>query len=419
MIQTTTLPNGLTVASDSFEHVETVALGVWLNIGARHETKAENGIAHMLEHMAFKGTTNRSALDISKVIEDVGGYMNAYTSREMTAYYVRLLKKDVALGVDIISDILQNSSFDEAEFSREQGVVIQEIGRSNDTPDDVVFDYFQETAYGDHPMGWPILGSKKIIENLKAEQVKSYLERHYGVHNMVLCASGNVDHDELCKLAEKYFTKVTDKGNQTPLTASYQGGDYRKQKDLEQIHVVMGFPTVGFFDDYYYDYLVLASIMGGGMSSRLFQEIREKRGLVYTISADQYSFSDGGLLSVYAGTSPEKVGELIPVVADEFKKACNSITPEELQRVKNQMQAGLLMGLESTANRAERLARQMAFYKKPISMEDILSKIEQVNLQRLHSICTKTLMEKPTLTTLGNLAQVPSYESFENLLKAG
>jgi predicted Zn-dependent peptidase len=404
MIRTTTLENGLRVAT--------------VNIGTRHEKKSENGIAHMLEHMAFKGTLTRSALDISKAIEDVGGYMNAYTSREMTAYYVRVLRKDVELAVDILADILQHSVFDAEEFSREQGVILQEIGRSNDTPDDVVFDYFQETCFGDHPMGWATLGTEDIIKSLTPAAVKSYMDRHYGVKNMVFSAAGHIDHDQLCKLVGKYFTKLSDKGDQTPLPASYRGGDFRKSKELEQVHVVLGLPTVNVFDPTYYDYMILASILGGGMASWLFHEIREKRGLVYTISADQYSYSDAGMLTIYAGTSPKEVGQLLPVVCDELKKATHTITEEEVNRAKNQMQAGLLMGLESTSHRCERLAKQMHLFNRPIPMEEILEKINRVSVQSVQNSCQSLLSGRPTLTTLGLIDQVMSFEELETGLAA-
>jgi predicted Zn-dependent peptidase len=416
MIKTTTLANGLRVASDSFDHVETIALGVWLNIGTRHEKKSENGIAHMLEHMAFKGTTTRSALDISKAIEDVGGYMNAYTSREMTAYYVRVLRKDVELAVDILSDILQNSVFDATEFAREQGVIIQEIGRSNDTPDDVVFDYFQEACFGDHPMGWPTLGTEEIIRSLTPEAVKAYMDRHYGVNNMVFAASGNIDHDQLCKLVDKHFTKVADKGDQTPKPTEYAGGDKRETKELEQVHVVLGLPTVNLFDPTYYDNVILASILGGGMASRLFHEIREKRGLVYTISADQYSYSDAGMLTIYAGTGPKEVAELLPVVCEELKKATHTITEEEVNRSKNQMQAGLLMGLEGTSNRCERLAKHMHMFNRPIPMEETLEKINKVTVESVQEACKRILKQKPTLTTLGLVDHVLSYDDLVHTL---
>lgn len=410
MIRTTTLANGLRIASDTIDHVETVALGVWLNIGTRHEKKSENGIAHMLEHMAFKGTTNRTALDISKAIEDVGGYMNAYTSREMTAYYVRVLRKDVELAVDILSDILQNSVFDPVEFAREQGVVLQEIGRSNDTPDDVVFDYFQETCFGDHPMGWATLGTENIIKSLKPDAVKAYMDRHYGVKNMVFCAAGRIDHDQLCGLVDKYFTNLADKGDQTPRPAEYMGGDFRQTKELEQVHVVLGLPTVNIFDPTYYDCMILASILGGGMASRLFHEIREKRGLVYTISADQYSYTDAGMLTVYAGTGPKEVAELLPVVCRELKKAATTITEEEVNRSKNQMQAGMLMGLESTSNRCERLAKHMHLFGRSIPMEEVLEKLGRVNVESVRAACQKILTGKPTLTTLGMVEHVMKYE---------
>ena len=309
-----------------------------------------------------------------------------------------------------MADILQNSTFDPIEFSREQGVIIQEIGRSNDTPDDVVFDYFQEACFGDHPMGWGTLGTEEIIRSLTPNAVKAYMDRHYGVKNMVFSASGNIDHEQLCGLVGKYFTKISDKGDQTPKPAAYVGGDKRENKELEQVHVVLGLPTVNLFDSTYHSHMILASILGGGMASRLFHEIREKRGLVYTISADQYSYSDAGMLSIYAGTGPKEVAELLPVVCEELKKATHTITEEEVNRSKNQMQAGLLMGLEGTSSRCERLAKHMHMFNRPIPMAETLEKINKVTVESVQEACKNLVQQKPTLTTLGQIEHVMSYE---------
>ena len=276
--QLSTLANGLRVATDRIDTVDTVSLGIWVDVGTRHEQADINGVAHFLEHRAFKGTTRRSALTIAEEIEAVGGHLNAYTSRESTAYYAKVLKEDVQLALDILSDILQNSTFQPEEIERERAVILQEIGQANDTPDDIVFDHFQECAYPDQAMGRPVLGSPEIIRKIERETVIGYLRKHYGAQRMVLAAAGHVDHERLAELADNLLGGLPAERPATTEPAYYAGGDRREQRDLEQLHLVLGFPGVVLGDPDYYAASVLSTALGGGMSSRLFQEIREKRG---------------------------------------------------------------------------------------------------------------------------------------------
>src|SRR5271156_1213565 len=311
-----TLPNGPRIVTDRIDTVATVSLGLWVDVGTRHEPAKVNGVAHFLEHMAFKGTKRRSALAIAEEIEAVGGHLNAYTSRESTAYYAKVLKEDLPLALDILADILMNSSFDPAEFERERTVILQEIGQANDTPDDIIFDHFQERAFPDQAMGRPTLGSPEIIRRLSRESVIAYLRDHYGAARMVLSASGNLDHDRFVDLADRLLSAMPAIGaNGHAITAEparYIGGEYRQGRDLEQLHLVLGFPSLALGDPDYYAASVLSTAFGGGMSSRLFQEVREKRGLVYTIHSFAHSFRDGGLFGIYAGTGEEEAGELMP-----------------------------------------------------------------------------------------------------------
>ncbi len=415
-IQSTVLPNGLRVVSDFIPSVETASLGVWLDVGTRNETKDINGIAHMLEHMAFKGTERRTALQIAEEIEAVGGYLNAYTGRETTAYYARILKEDAPLAVDILSDILQYSTFDAAEFQKEQSVIIQEIGQSNDTPDDIVFDYFQETCFPGHSMGWTTLGTVDVIQSLKPETVKDYMKRHYGAKQMVFSAAGNIDHDDLVQMVSKGFTNLTPDCSHSPTPARYQGGDYRQDKELEQVHVLLGFEGVPYGHKDYYALSVLSTLLGGGMSSRLFQEIREKRGLVYTVYSYMSSYKDSGVFGIYAGTGEDEVKELFPVVCEQLKTLGSTLNETEINRAKAQLKASLMMGLESTSNRCERLANHVLIYGRPLSSAEIIKSINNVTKEDLKNLSDRLFKSPLTLTTLGPIKNVISFDEVQKQL---
>jgi predicted Zn-dependent peptidase len=412
----TVLSNGLTVVTDSIDSVQTTSLGMWVKVGTRHETKAQNGISHLLEHMAFKGTKTRTAQQIAEEVENVGGYLNAYTSRETTAYYARVLGHDTALATDIVADILQNSTFDAGEFEKEQSVVIQEIGQANDTPDDIIFDHFQNTCFPNHPMGWPTLGTAEVVQSLTPSMVQNYMNSLYGAQQMVFSAAGCVEHGEIVALAEKHFQKLPKDCAATVLPAQYVGGDYREQKDLEQVHVILGFEGLPYEHPHYYTLSVLSTLFGGGMSSRLFQEIREKRGLVYSIYSYASSYADTGIFGIYAGTGPDEVGELIPVVCEQITTLGATVKEAELARAKAQLKAGMLMGLESTSNRCERLANQYLLYGRHIPTEETIQKINAVSLEDIQVLCQNLFRGKPTLTALGPVQHVASYSKVCDLL---
>lgn len=405
-IKITTLDNGLRVATNSFSGVETAALGVWVGVGARNEPENINGISHVLEHMAFKGTEKRNAKDIAEAVENVGGHLNAYTSRENTAYYARVLKQDVPLALDIIGDILTNSTFDESELSREKGVIVQEIGQSLDTPDDIIFDYFQETAFKEQSLGRPILGSVAHVESFTPHQLNNYLKTNYKTQRMVLSASGNVDHDEVVDLANKHFASFEKESSLYKEKAAYSGGDFRQDRDLEQAHIILGFEGVANTSDDFQKAIVLSTLLGGGMSSRLFQEVREKRGLVYSIYSYNASYSDTGLFAIYAGTSPEKVDELVPVVLTELENVSKNIELSELNRAKAQLKAGTLMGLESTSSKCEQLAQHMLVFGRPISFQEIIEKIDAVNIDDLQFFAKKLFGQKKSFSLLAPLEKI-------------
>src|ERR1700746_840486 len=377
--QLSTLANGLRVATDRADTVDTVSLGIWVEVGTRHEPAGINGVAHFLEHMAFKGTDRRSALSIAEEIEAVGGHLNAHTSRESTAYYAKVLKEDVPLALDILSDILQNSTFQPEEIERERAVILQEIGQANDTPDDIVFDHFQECAYPDQAMGRPVLGSPEIIRKIERETVIDYPRKHYGAQRMVLAAAGHVDHDRLAELADNLLGGLPAERPATTEPAYYAGGDRREQRDLEQLHLVLGFPGVVLGDPDYYAASVLSTALGGGMSSRLFQEIREKRGLVYTIHSFVPGSSGGGGFGIYARPGEAEAAELVPAICNEVIRIEDGLTPVELNRAKTQMKAGLLMSLESSSARCEQLAQHLLIHGTPFDPVDIVRRIEAVD----------------------------------------
>lgn len=402
-IEVTRLKNGLTVATDRISEVESAALGAWVGVGTRHEAPEVNGVAHLLEHMAFKGTRRRSAQDIAEEIEAVGGHLNAYTSRENTAFYARVLSDDVPLAVDIIADILQHPTFDEEELTREREVVLQEIGQSIDTPDDIIFDHFQETAFPGQAIGRPVLGRAEIVRGIGRDTLNRYLNSYYGAANMVIAGSGRIDHDSFVELVDDAFSELPDALEGPVEQARYQGGAFREDRQLEQVHLVVGLPGVGIRDPDYYTLSVLSTLFGGGMSSRLFQEVREKRGLVYSIYSFVAAYSDGGLFGIYAGTGPNQVPELIPLLGRELQRLAEDASEQEVIRARAQLKASILMGRESTSGRCEQLAQQILIYGRPLSVEEIVARVEAIDVAAVRGLAARLAAGQPTLASLGPL----------------
>lgn len=409
VVRISTLANGLRVVTDEIPHVQTCAIGVWVGTGSVHEPAELNGISHVLEHMAFKGTETRNAREIAEVIESVGGYLNAYTSRDMTAYHARVLKEDATLAVDVLADILQNSIFDADEFAREQEVIIQEIGQTIDTPDDIIFDYFQEVCYPEQPLGRAILGTEALVRSFTPEQVKGYMQRNYSLDNMILAAAGNISHEEVMALAESKLHKFIPKANRPAFPPHFEGSTQVFEKDLEQAHIVFGFEGTPYHHPHYYVSSVYSTLLGGGMSSRLFQEIREKRGLVYTIYSFPTSYVNTGQFSIYAATSAEQVKDLLPVMYEELRRVPKTLTLEEVNRAKAQLKAGLMMGAESTMARCEQAARQTLVYGHPISLAAISQQIEDVTFEDVVEFSTTLLTRKTALVGHGPIQKLASF----------
>ena len=417
-VRTTSLDNGMTVITDDMPHLESASLGIWVKAGSRSETEAEHGISHVLEHMAFKGTKTRNALQIAQAIEDVGGELNAATSVEHTGYFARVLKDDVPLAADILADILQNSLFDQTELDREQQVIVQEIGAARDNPDDHVFDLFQQAAYPDQPIGRTILGTVDSVRSFSPGTIRDYMDRNYVGDQMVVCAAGAVDHEALVDIAQKRFTTLRADGAPVPEKAHYVGGEQRVLSDHEQAHIVLGFEGRAYNSDGFYAAQILASILGGGMSSRLFQEVREKRGLCYSVYAFHWAFADSGIFGVAASTGEDEVTDLLPVVLDELRKATETITDDEVVRVRNQIRAGLLMSLESPSSRAGQLARQQILWGRPIPLQETVDRISRITAERVKQVARQLFDNSSvSLAGIGPVAKLPDVDAITLRLK--
>ena len=399
--------------------LKSASLGVWVGAGGRHERSEQNGIAHFLEHMAFKGTEKRNSLQIAEAIEDVGGYINAYTSREMTAYYVRVLEPDVPLAMDVISDIVLNSVFDPSEVEIERGVILSEIGQSLDTPDDVIFDWLQEVSYPDQPLGRTILGPEERVRSFTRDDLHAFVKEQYTPDQMVLSAAGSVDHDQLVKMAEAAFGGLPRRIARVLQPAVYHGGERRVIKDLEQAHFAMAFETASYRNDEIYTAQVFSLALGGGMSSRLFQEVREKRGLCYTIYAQAGAYVDTGSITIYAGTSGSDVAELSILCIDELRRAADDMSEAEVNRARVQMKAGMLMGLESPSSRCERLARMVMIWGRVPGLDEVVAKIDAVNtggvVEYAARLCASGV---PSLALYGPVAAAPEVGVLANRLAA-
>ncbi len=415
----TTLPNGLRIVSEKMPGLASASVGIWITAGGRHEEPAQNGIAHFLEHMAFKGTERRSALQIAEEIEDVGGYINAYTSREMTAYYARVLEADVPLALDVISDIVLNPVFDEDDIETERHVILQEIGQALDTPDDIIFDWLQEAAFPDQALGRTILGPAERVSAFGQQDLRRFVGDHYGPGQMIVAAAGAVDHDALVRQAESIFGALSPIAVPALQPARWQGSERREVKDLEQVHFALGFAGPGYRDGDLYPAQVYATAMGGGMSSRLFQKIREERGLCYSIYAQSGSYDDTGMMTVYAGTSAGEIGDLCTLTMDELKRAADDMTEAEVARARAQMKAGLLMGLESPSSRAERMARYLAIWGRVPGLAEATARIDAVTAADVRAYAERLVTARDSALALyGPVEAAPGLEAIRDRLAA-
>ena len=409
-VEISKLPNGLHVLTHNMPHLESVALGIWIKAGARDENPEENGVAHFLEHMAFKGTKRRSAQDIAEEIESAGGEINAATGMETTTYYARTLKADWPLALDILADIFTESTLDAEELERERDVILQEIVASKDQPDDLVFDLAQSASYGDHPLGRSILGSAELVQAMTREQMVSWRDRNYWASRIVICATGNVNHADFTAAATKLFGHIPQGHAPQRQPPTFAGTAQTEQKPLDQTHLVLSFPAPNYRDPRVYQLQVLASILGGGMSSRLFQEVREKRGLCYSVFAFGTTYEDTGQLGVYAATSPDHTPELLNVTANVMMSMVDEITEKEIARAKAQLKTSLVMNLESASSRADQIARQFLAFGEVPEMATLIKKIEAVTAEQVRNLALEIFKSAPpSLSAVGQLSALESH----------
>ena len=416
-INLTSLNNNLKIITVERPQTETVSLGIWVNTGSAYETPDNNGISHFIEHMVFKGTQKRDFKAISEDIENVGGATNAYTSREFTSFYAKMLKQDLELAVDVLADFVMAPTFPNEEMVKEKEVVVQEIKQTFDDPSDAVFEHFQEKAFAEQAVGRSILGTAELVRSFDEHKLREYMNSHYAGENIVVTAVGNLKHENFVKLVSERMNRLRPNINFIKPEQLYTGGFYEEVRDVEQAQVVLGFNGIDYHDKDYRASHVMSLILGGSMSSRLFQEIREKRGLVYTVYSFTNSSTKSGLCGIYAGLDAEQINQYLPVVADELKKITNEyVSDAELQRAKTQIKAGLLMGLESSHSTAEMLSRQFLIYGRFINIEEIVAQIDEIAKEDILRVAQRLFTGRPTYSLLGNLQDYPKYDDLQKML---
>ena len=418
LLQITRLANGLIVATEKTPIVATATLGVWVGVGSRHEHDDEHGLCHLIEHMAFKGTERRSARRIAEDIENVGGDINAATGAEHTSYTARVLGENVDVALDVLGDILTRSLFDEAELAREKGVILQEYAAVEDTPDDLVYDALMETAFAGQALGRPILGRPETIRALDAGAIRAFLAREYAPGRMVLAAAGAVDHEMIVEAAEQHFGGLPAIAAPEPAPAAYTGGEQRIVRRLEQANIVLGLPGRSFKDETYYATHLFAQVLGGGLTSRLWHEVRETRGLAYDIDAFHWPFSDCGLFGIGAGTGGSDLAQLVEVTLDCALQASRDADESELARAKAQLKVALLAALETPGGRIERNARQLLAWDRVIPSEEVVARVDAVTIEEVRGAGAAILAGEPTIAAIGPIRKLPSLDRIKAALKA-
>jgi len=401
------LDNGLTVLTDSMPHIRSVSVGIWLKTGSRSETRELNGIAHFIEHLLFKGTAKRSAEDIAKEIDSIGGYLDAFTGKETICYSAKVLDDHLPLAFDILSDLILNPQFDPEEMERERSVVLEEIKMVEDTPDDLVYEIFTQNFWKDQPLGQPILGTKQTVSRLDRDEVVQFFQDFYTPEELIISVAGNLDHDSIVDLVFRMFGHLKTRSNGHVLAAAEPQSliSVRTKRELEQAHVCLGVPACSLTHNNRFVCYILNVILGAGMSSRLFQKIREKQGLAYAIASGLSSYKDTGCLSVYAGTSIESTSKVVRSIIQEFRDLKTlPVEEDELRRAKDHLKGSLLLSLESSSSRMANLARQELYFGKYSSPDEMIYHIERVSEDEIQALAASFFKTKQVaLTVLGNL----------------
>jgi predicted Zn-dependent peptidase len=410
LVRRTVLPGGLRIITEAMPTVRSVTVGVWVGVGSRDESPSLAGASHYLEHLLFKGTRRRDALDISSAIDAVGGEMNAFTSKEYTCFYARVLDADLPLAVDVVCDLVTSSLIRSGDVDSERGVILEEIAMHEDDPTDLVHDQFAQTLFGDSPLGRPILGSVDSITTIGRGAIAGYYHRRYRPQDMVVAVAGNIDHAAVVKLVRKAFASAELVGGDT-VPSPPRGGDRRTPsaggirvvpRTTEQANLVLGVPGVSRSDERRFALGVLNAALGGGMSSRLFQEVREKRGLAYSVYSYHAQYADTGLFGVYAGCVPRKVDDVLSICREELAKiAATGITETELERGKGQLRGSLVLGLEDTGSRMSRIGKAELVYGELLSVDEVIDRINGVTLDDISAMAGELLVAAPTLAVVG------------------
>jgi len=396
------LPNGLRFLTERMPHVRSVSIGVWLARGSRHEPREQSGIAHFVEHMLFKGTANRSAEDIAQAIDSIGGQMDAFTAKEYASYYIKVLDEHLPLAVDVLADIVRRPAFSQDDIEREKKVVLEEIKMVEDTPDDLVHELFTENFWVDHPLGRPILGSRDTVEALTQEGLRRYFGGVYSAPNMIVAAVGNIDHQQVRDLVEAAFGSVSsDSQDLSTAPPRVEPRIIIRNKELEQSHVCLGTSSYQQDHEDRYSSYVLNTVLGGSMSSRLFQNVREKRGLAYAVFSGLSAYRDAGSMTIYAGCANDAIGELIDVVVVELKRMKDELLPDsELRRAKDHLKGSLMLNLESTSSRMSHLARQEIYFDRQFGLDETLEGVERVTQEDVQRVARDLLRDGALAATV-------------------
>jgi predicted Zn-dependent peptidase len=406
-IEIATLKNGIRVISEEMGHVRSVSLGVWIRTGSRREASEENGISHFIEHMLFKGTKNRSAEEIARSVDSIGGGLDAFTAKEMVSYNTKVLDEHLPVAFDVLADLVRNPLFREEDIEREKGVILEELKMDVDNPEYLLHDIFSSNFYKDHPLGKPIIGSKDTIRAFDRSMIDDYYQRYYSPSNILITAAGNLNHAELVDLAREHFEDLKISAQLAPEVAPVPHARlvFRNKTSLEQTHLYMGVPAYPFPHELRFACYTLNTILGGGMSSRLFQNIREKQGLAYAVYSELSMYRDTGCMAIYAGTAVETAGKVIDSIVKELRELKENLVPaEELRRAKDNLKGSLMLGLESTSSRMGNLARQDLYFRRFFTLDEMLESIEVVTAEQVQKIAREFFDPKNiTLAVLGNL----------------
>jgi len=406
-IELTTLPNGVRVITESMPHVRSISVGIWIGTGSRRETAEQNGISHFIEHMLFKGTTNRSAEDIARSVDSVGGNLDAFTAKELVCFNTKVLDQHLPLAFDVLADLVLNPLFREEDIAKEKGVILEEIKMEADSPDYLVHEIFSANFWKDHPLGKPILGTRETVKRFDPQIIGDYYHAVYAPSNLLITAAGNLTHAALVELTSRSFAALPPNGTAPPdqAPATHARIALRNKKSLEQVHLCMGVPSYPLPHEERFACYVLNTLLGGGMSSRLFQNIRERQGLAYAVFSELSPYRDTGCLSIYAGTSIESAGKVVESITKEFQQLKqDGVSSDELRRAKDHLKGSLMLSLESTSSRMSNLARQEMYFGRFFTLDELVESIEQVSATDVQRIAQTFFDPKQiALTVLGNL----------------